>query len=118
MRRVMADRARVRPAPGLLVWLVVALAWGCQTQRREETVAEPVSSAIWFEEVAHRAGIDLLYFTLPPYIKKPCAAFLLTVHDLKHVHRPQDHDAGDLARRRRWARTAGAASLVYSSYEH
>ncbi|MFQ5462048.1 MAG: glycosyltransferase family 4 protein [Phycisphaerae bacterium] len=69
------------------------------------------------DAVAHH-GIDLLYFTLPPYLKRPRVPVLLTIHDLKHVHRPQDHSPGDLARRRRWSRVARSAALVYASYEH
>lgn len=80
----------------------------------------PAAAAyLWGLDIAVReSAIDLLYFCLPPYIKWPQVPTLLTIHDLKHVHRPQDHDAADLARRKRWKRVAGRASLVYASYEH
>lgn len=74
---------------------------------------------LWgLDEAVEQADIDLIYFTIPPYLKRPRIPFLLTIHDLKHVHRPQDHDPADHARRRRWGRVAQAARLVVSSYAH
>ncbi|MFQ5489180.1 MAG: glycosyltransferase family 4 protein [Phycisphaerae bacterium] len=76
-------------------------------------------SYLWgLDDAVTRSGIDLLYFTIPPYLKCPRVPYLLTLHDLKHLHRPQDHDAADLARRRRWTRVAHSASLVYASFDH
>jgi glycosyltransferase involved in cell wall biosynthesis len=74
---------------------------------------------LWgLDDAVERAGIDVLYFTLPPYVKRPRAPVVLTIHDLKHLHRPQDHAPADLARRRRWRRVARSAAVVYASYEH
>lgn len=84
---------------------------------------DPWTDAAWqylwgLDEAVRAAEIDLLYFTIPPYLKWPRVPVVLTIHDLKHLHRPQDHDRADLARRRRWGRVARRADLVYSSYEH
>ena len=87
--------------------------------RSGERWSEAARQFLWgLDEAVGAARIDLLYFTIPPYLKWPCVPVVLTLHDLKHLHRPQDHDRADLARRRRWERVARRADLVYSSYEH
>lgn len=74
---------------------------------------------LWgLDDAALAARVDVLYFTIPPYLKRPCVPAVLTIHDLKHIHRPADHDTADLARRRRWRHMVGAAEVVYSSYDH
>ncbi|MBI5866128.1 MAG: glycosyltransferase family 4 protein [Planctomycetes bacterium] len=81
--------------------------------------SDAASQYLWgLDESIRAAEVDVLYCTIPPYIKRPRVPIVLTIHDLKHIHRPQDHDRADLARRRRWARIARAADVVYSSYEH
>lgn len=88
-------------------------------RRRADRWSRAAHAYLWgLDEAVEQAGIDLLYFPIPPYVKRPRAPYLLTVHDLKHIHRPQDHDRNDLARRRRWSRVARAARLVVSSYSH
>lgn len=87
--------------------------------RRLQTWSEAAEAYLWgLDDACAGSAIDVLYFTIPPYIKRPRAPFVVTVHDLKHVHRPRDHDRRDLARRRRWGRVARAAECVVSSYEH
>ncbi len=87
--------------------------------QRDGGCSAAVKAYLWgLDDAAERHAVDLLYFTLPPYLKRPRLPVLLTIHDLKHVHRPQDHDTADLARRRRWTRVARSAALVYASYEH
>lgn len=95
---------------------------------RDETRAERTRSDHWsssaeafiwgLDDAVTANRIDVLYFTIAPYVKKPRVPYVLTLHDLKHIHRPQDHDRADLARRRRWGRVARSASRVYASYEH
>ncbi|MCP4246943.1 MAG: glycosyltransferase family 4 protein [bacterium] len=86
---------------------------------RDGTWSPDAEAYVWgLDDAVHHCGVDLLYFSLPPYVKWPRVPVVLTLHDLKHVHRPQDHAAADLARRRRWARVARRATLVYASYEH
>ncbi len=87
--------------------------------RRGERWSDAAAQYLWgLDEAVRAAEIDLLYFPLPPYIKRPRVPVLLTIHDVKHLHRPQDHDRADLARRRRWRVAAKSAELVVSSYEH
>jgi glycosyltransferase involved in cell wall biosynthesis len=87
--------------------------------QRSSTWSGAADAYLWgLDRAVESSGIDALYFTIPPYVKRPRVPFVLTIHDLKHLHRPQDHDRGDLARRRRWGRVARGAALVYSSYEH
>jgi len=87
--------------------------------RKHEHWTDAAWQYLWgLDEAVRAAEIDLLYFTIPPYLKWPRVPVVLTIHDLKHLHRPQDHDRADLARRRRWTRAARRADLVYSSYEH
>lgn len=87
--------------------------------RKDERWTDAAWQYLWgLDEAVRAAEIDLLYFTIAPYVKWPRVPVVLTLHDLKHLHRPHDHDRSDLARRRRWARVARRADLVYSSYEH
>lgn len=87
--------------------------------RRSERWSDAAAQYLWgLDEAVRAAEIDLLYFPLPPYLKRPRVPVLLTIHDLKHLHRPQDHERADLARRRRWQAIAKSADLVISSYEH
>ncbi|MCH7813151.1 MAG: glycosyltransferase family 4 protein [Planctomycetes bacterium] len=86
---------------------------------RDGTWSPEAEAYVWgLDDAVQRSRVDLLYFSLPPYVKWPRIPVVLTLHDLKHLHRPQDHDAADLARRRRWARVAHRAALVYASYQH
>lgn len=88
-------------------------------RQRADRWSRAAYAYLWgLDEAVEHAAIDLLYFTIPPYVKRPRAPYIVTVHDLKHIHRPQDHDRADRARRRRWARAAQAARLVVSSYAH
>ncbi len=91
-----------------------------QADALRSTIASRHTDAyLWgLDDVLREKEIDLLYFTIPPYLKQPVVPVLLTMHDLKHIHRPQDHRRDDLARRRRWGHAARGASLVYASYEH
>jgi glycosyltransferase involved in cell wall biosynthesis len=87
--------------------------------RRGESWSPAAEAYLWgLDDACIHSTIDVLYFPIPPYIKRPRVPSVVTIHDLKHVHRPQDHDIRDRARRRRWGRLARAAQAVFSSYEH
>lgn len=86
---------------------------------RSDSPSPTATAFLWgLDDAVAAAHIDVLYFPIPAYVKRPARPYTVTIHDLKHIHRPQDHDRGDLARRRRWGRFARRAAAVFSSYEH